>query len=151
MWNKEQDFSRYIIGKLKRAGCNPIRVESGTTGVGFPDLYVMGLGDYFIELKNVKYSIDDYKWKIPWRAGQQAWAQTYRQYHTSKSGAKCTWTFVGMTDGVVFIRMSKFAENNTVYAGNNPDVFRYSFYKLRNLNLGEFLQAHSQVDSQEVA
>ena len=48
----EKEFSKRARGALKRAGCAVYPVETGATGVGFPDLVVLHEGGAsFVELK----------------------------------------------------------------------------------------------------
>ena len=83
MWENEQKFSRYLIKRLKNECfvCN--RIETHGTLNGMPDIFVQGHGiDTFIELKNMnKVSVNDKRFKVPWRPGQVAWATVYRNTH----------------------------------------------------------------------
>ena len=148
MWATEKQFGNYIMRKLDYVGFQSIRVESASTISGMPDLYVLGCGDdYFIELKNMKdKSINDGKWKIQWRPGQQAWAQQYNLHMncTCTGYVKCKspWTFVGLKDGVLLINMKYYYRNSTARSDNH---FVYVFDKdeFSKLNLSYFLRTHT--------
>ena len=150
MWNTEKVFGKYVMMKLKNVGMTPIRIESASTISGMPDIYVMGRHDYFIELKNMKdKSINSSSWKIEWRPGQQAWAQQYAAAHTVRVGkefikTKCSWTFVGLKDGVLLIRMENYKPDAKVYA-DDANVFMFTTDEFRILDLFWFLRTHSQV------
>lgn len=150
MWNNEKLFGKYVMMKLKNVGMTPIRIESASTISGMPDIYAMGRHDYFIELKNMKdKSINSSSWKIEWRPGQQAWAQQYAAAHTVHVGkefikTKCSWTFVGLKDGVLLIRMEDYIPDAKVYA-DNANVFMFTTDEFRILDLFWFLRTHSQV------
>lgn len=150
MWNTEKAFGQYVMQKFKKVGLVPIRIESASTISGMPDIYVMGRYDYFIELKNMKdKSINSINWKIEWRPGQQAWGQQYAASHSIRVGkefirTKYSWTFVGLKDGVLLIRMENYSADAKVYS-NSANVFKFTIDKFRELNLFWFLRTHSQV------
>lgn len=103
---KESEFSRYLRDKLKDAGFTVDRIESHSTGVGIPDMHVVGHGDeYWIELKSMpklhflKSKAEHFK--MPWRPGQRAWAISYMVGMLGK----CSMTAVRTADAVCFIRM----------------------------------------------
>lgn len=152
MWVTEKQFCNYIMSKLKSVGFQPIRVESASTISGMPDLYVLGnRDDYFIELKNMKNkSIKDGEWKIPWRPGQQAWAQQYNMhmfnYFPDCAKNKFSWTFVGLKDGALLIRMENYISTAMVFSNehvNSHFVFVFNKDELRKLDLALFLTTHS--------
>lgn len=141
MWRSEKDFGKYIMQRLKAKGMTAYRVETGMTTVGMPDLYAMGGGDdYFIEFKNMpKASIAKGKWKIPWREGQQMWAAEYRRTHMTSARTKCTFTFVGMSDGVLLLRMGSLFEGNYAEEGH-PDVWTFALSEFGKLDLYAWLR-----------
>jgi len=152
MWKTEKEFSQYIMSKLTKEGCQCIRIESASTISGMPDMYLMGLADdYFIEFKNMKdKSIKDACWKIPWRPGQQAWALSYHNHHTKRWPEQCTvtkysWTFVGLKDGVLLIRMAMYYHDNTIGIMNVDDYFVFSKEELTDIMLRRFLQKNTYV------
>ena len=151
MWKTEKEFGQYIMAKLSKEGAKCIRIESASTISGMPDMYLMGLADdYFIEFKNMKdKSIKDACWKIPWRPGQQGWALDYydrhsKQYSEAFVKSKHTWTFVGLKDGVLLIRMTVYRKDNVIYAS---DYFTFVFSKenLTKLKLSWFLKTYTYV------
>lgn len=118
----EYDFGRSFAFRLKKEGFDVVRIESHTTN-GIPDMFVQGYGtDYWIELKSMKGSIKDHRWKIAWRPGQQAWARTYNRKHDTD---KFTCTIVKLDDGYLVIPMDYYYEYNEV---DDRDV-----YKLKHL------------------
>lgn len=121
MWDTEAKFSHAIMNKLKSIGFDCMRIETGSTTTGCPDLWIQGHGDdFFIEFKNIKTaSIHDKEVKIPWRPGQQAWATRYRMFH---AGKKCSYTFAGLSDGWIAIKMNNVFNNNIVQM-NDENVF----------------------------
>ena len=151
MWDSERKFGEYIMSKLGRKGITPIRIESGPTTISrIPDLYVFGHNnDWFIELKNTwGKSIKDTHWSIPWRQGQRGWARQYSVNHTQLVpdrfvSTKYSWTFVGLDDGVLLIRMSNF-ESNKVF-DDNYSVFKFTLDEFKKCDLHWFLRTHSQV------
>ena len=151
MWATEKDFGKFVMNKLNKEGAKCIRIESASTISGMPDLYVMGFADdYFIEFKNMKNkSINDPLWKIQWRPGQQGWALDYYDRHTKQYGeafvkSKHSWTFVGLKDGVLLIRMTVYRKDNVIYA---KDYFTFTFSKenLTKLKLSWFLKTYTYV------
>ena len=151
MWDTEKKFGTYIMDKLKREGIIPIRIESASTVTGMPDLYVLGHNnDWFIELKNLRgKTIKGTHWRIPWRPGQHAWAQQYVAHHTQRAGnqflsSKYSWTFAGLKDGVLLIRMSAHNNNNVMLADDYA-IFKFTLDEFKELNLHWFLRTHSQV------
>lgn len=141
MWRSEKLFGQYILRKLKAQGFDTFRVETGMTTVGMPDVYAMGGGaDWWIELKNMqKSSIKSAYWRVPWRSGQQMWALSYWR---CLKGRKCSWTFVGLKDGVLIVRMGSLKEDNIVRA-EDKDAFVFSLADFAKLNLGRWLIEHA--------
>lgn len=149
MWATEKDFGKFMMNKLKKDGLVPIRIESASTISGMPDLYVEGAGDdYFIEFKNCRQAdvTSDY-WKIPWRPGQQGWAQKYninhtRNIHNVYTRRKYTWTFVGLSNGVLLIRMCDYNENNRIYC-EDANVFKFTNEQFKTVNIRLFLKMYT--------
>lgn len=145
MWENEQMFSRYLIQRLKNEGfvCN--RIETHGTLNGMPDMFVQGHGiDTFIELKNMKkVSVNDKRFKVPYRPGQVAWAAVY--YNTHKYSVndfdikRCSWTFIGCSDGIIALPMWS---NFMFYEVNASDI-RYTIDKCTKIK--DILMAHSQL------
>lgn len=151
MWSTEKQFGKMIMNKMKQEGLVPIRIETAQTVSGMPDMYVLGhnSNDWFIELKNIKGKINSKCWKIPWRPGQQAWAQQYATCHIRGIckeflSVKYSWTFVGLDDGVLLIRMSCYRNDAKVLA-DDYSVFKFSLSEFKKLSLQWFLRTHSQV------
>lgn len=135
MWNTEKEFGKCVMAALKLAGYSCMRIESASTITGCPDLWVQGKGnDYFIELKNVKVQERPAECdmntaaplRVSWRQGQQGWAIQYAKAHQKVLDTvircKYSWTFVGMRNCVVAIRM-RHTFNSNLVEWNDPDVF----------------------------
>lgn len=145
MWESEQKFSHALIKWLKNEGfvCN--RIETHGTLNGMPDMFVQGNGmDTFIELKNMKKaSVNDERLKVQWRPGQVAWATVYRNTHLfSINGfniTRCSWTFIGCSDGIIALPMySNFLCNEV----NGCDI---KFFIEKDDKIKDVLMAHSQL------
>jgi hypothetical protein len=89
-----------------------MRIESGETARGIPDLYIRNnKREYWIELKNIKRdSVYRAVWQIPWRPGQQAWALRYK-----RCSGLCSYTIVALKDGYMLVPMRGRFKNNTVF------------------------------------
>lgn len=145
MWESEQKFSHYLIQRLKNEGfiCN--RIETHGTLNGMPDMFVQGNGmDTFIELKNMKkVSVNDERFKVSWRPGQVAWATVYRNTHACSVNGfdiiRCSWTFIGCSDGIIALPMwSNFMLNEV----NTSDI-KYVIGKYTKIK--DILMSHSQL------
>ena len=124
MYSTEKDFGKAVIIRLKKEGMQCERVESHSTGLGFPDVYVQGRGfDCWLELKNCKTaSIMQDKIRVDWRPGQQPW---YERYYAAHRGERNVVTLMSCIDGVIVI------PNYLLYPGN---IVEQPFY----LNWKEF-------------
>lgn len=81
MFRSEQEFSKALVETLRANYWFVQRLESATTGVGIPDLWVAKNGkDFFIELKNMPKCDGGLCIPVPWRRGQQAWALEYLRH-----------------------------------------------------------------------
>ena len=104
----EQSFSQSVMKVF-----DGVRVESGTTSVGIPDIYYWNT---WIELKNEK-SIMKLPYKVHWRPGQQAFALK----HLQQTG-RCTYTFIRFSNCIALVPMIKHFVNNIITA-NDIKVF----------------------------
>ena len=145
MWESEQKFSHYLIKRLKDEGFTCNRIETHGTLNGMPDMFVQGHGmDTFIELKNMKnISVNDERFKVQWRPGQVAWATIYRNTHMHDVNGfdttRCSWTFIGCSDGIIALPMwSNFMLNEV----NLFDI-RYTIDRCTKIK--DLLMAHSQL------
>lgn len=139
MWETESKFVHYVANKLSKEGAFMMRIETGSTARGVPDMYVQANGDdYWIEFKNCKY---EPVVEIPWRNGQQSWAHKYckhtLQHITSDMyRLKYSWTCVGSPSGVTLIRMNK------IWEDRRPDPS--AIYKVgKHDKITDILLAHS--------
>lgn len=110
----EKQFGHSIIRELNNLGLDCTRIESHGTSVGIPDLFVQGYGyDMWIELKcDMKQSIEQAKFKVPWRPGQQAWMMRYFNAHNKN---RCGVTLMRCKDGILVIAHVKVFDNCEVY------------------------------------
>ena len=152
MWSTEKIFGKYVMDVMRRNRMTPVRIESASTISGMPDLLVMDniSGDSFVELKNIKgKSVHDGSWKIPWRPGQQAWSQTYKANHYIKRDlwfmSRCSWTFVGLDDGLLMVRMSQYRSDAKVKAGCDGDVIIMTREEFSACDLPLVMKAQSYV------
>lgn len=132
-YKTEADFCKYIMQRLQTAGMSYTRLESHSTSVGIPDLYVLGFGyDCFIELKNIpQQSITDERFLIPYRPGQQAWGMTYYAGHDQ---TKCALTICALKDGVMIRRVNKYLPDNRI-ACDSINCFTIPYRILYKLNI----------------
>lgn len=98
-YRNEAAFSKALVTAMRNKGIFVQRIESGETGKGIPDLFVITRGvPMWIELKRVHDTCSDKQYfTIPWRPGQQAWLHdvTYR-------GVVCM-TLACYDDGIIKI------------------------------------------------
>lgn len=146
MYNTEKEFSKALMHKLKSEGYHCSRIETATTITGIPDLFIMGNGDdFFIELKNNKQvTLNKGIYKVPWRAGQQAWALQYQLAHKTGCITKHTWTIMSVKDGIIFIRMDKYREDNIANLADDS-VFIFTDKEFREMCLMHFLTSNTYI------
>ena len=141
MWKTEKDFGKSLMAKFKKEGMDCMRIETAGTITGCPDLFIQGKGtDAFIELKRVHVELPamcDYRVSslaVPWRPGQQAWAQRYKQCHLNK----VSWTFVDCDDGIAIIPMDKYFVHDVVMFSDNC-LFWVTEKEYRTLSLTKIM------------
>ena len=145
MWESEQKFSHYLIQRLKDEDFMCNRIETHGTLNGMPDMFVQGNGmDTFIELKNMKKSsVNDKRFKVPWRPGQVAWATIYRNTHMYNVNGfgitRCSWTFIGCSDGIIALPMC----SDFMLSEVNASDIKYIID--RQTKIKDILMAHSQL------
>lgn len=112
MYKSEAAFSSALCKMLTAHGVWHQRIESAITGRGIPDLYIRKPArEWWVELKNIKTaSVYDEVIVVPWRQGQQAWAQEYLRY----SGGLCSYTIAALKDGYIVIPMTRVFKKNGV-------------------------------------
>lgn len=147
MWRSERDFVQYIKNKLK--GISMTRIESGGTGNGIPDMYVVARGySFWIEFKNMRNdSIKDNEWNITWRPGQQAWLLQNTPMYLTKTTThyNINYTVVGMKDGIVIIPMTKFYTDNRVMNTIHVKTVSISELKSNKFDILKYLCTRSEV------
>lgn len=118
-YRNEAAFSRALVTAMRNKGIFVQRIESGETGKGIPDLYVITRGvSMWIELKRVHSTCSDKKnVDIPWRPGQQAWLND-----VTKRGVLCC-TLACFDDGILQI------PHNTIWNKNLVLVVACRYYK----------------------
>lgn len=152
MWKNERAFVKYVSSRLEAEGLNVMRIESAATAPGCPDMYVMGRGmSTFIEFKNMSdKSIHDGQWRVPWRAGQLAWAMQYLFSHRIEYAGQfhdgmASWTAVGLKDGVLLIRMSvPFKDNLVLKDRHAPYIWLFGRKEFSSLDLRGFFFRHTR-------
>lgn len=109
-YRNEAAFSKALVTAMRNKGIFVQRIESGETGKGIPDLFVITKGvPMWIELKRVHDICSNKRYvEIPWRPGQQAWLNS-----VSKRGVMCC-TLACFDDGIVMIHHNIIFPNNTV-------------------------------------
>ena len=79
-YRNEAAFSKALVTAMRNKGIFVQRIESGETGKGIPDLFVITKGTpMWIELKRIHDTCSHKRHvEIPWRPGQQAWLYDVR-------------------------------------------------------------------------
>lgn len=108
-YRNEAAFSKALVTAMRSKGMFVQRIESGATGKGIPDLFVITKGTpMWIELKRVHSVCRRPCVEIPWRPGQQAWL-----HDVSRRGVMCC-TLACFDDGIVMIHHNIIFQNNIV-------------------------------------
>ena len=109
-YRNEAAFSKALVTAMRNKGIFVQRIESGETGKGIPDLFVIMKGcPMWIELKRVHAMISQNAWLvIPWRPGQQAWLNDVQ-----KRGVQCI-TLACYDDGIAKINHHELWGKNCV-------------------------------------
>ena len=114
-YRNEDAFSKALCTAMRAKGIFVQRIESGETGKGIPDLFVITKGvPMWIELKRIHGNIPRYGGQhviIPWRPGQQAWLTDVQS-----RGVKCI-TIACFNNGILLIHHDKIYANNSVLVG----------------------------------
>lgn len=136
LFKNENSFCNYIKKYLLDYFGMVQRIESGSTARGIPDLYIVDI-DQWVELKcQNDLSLQDDKWTIDWRAGQQAWAaqyymakeKLYKVYGNRVNSNRYTVTLVAMKDCIALIKMKMVFDNNTIRKDIAKESFLISFF-----------------------
>ena len=132
MTRTEYDFMRDIKKKFDQVNGIVVRIETGTTALGVPDMYVMVPALRYnkwtkhtfnqvlwIETKKVNRAYNgNRELTVKWSAPQQRFATAYRMARTRNArGAtvvRYTWTFVRLDTGVLLVPMYKYWSDNKV-------------------------------------
>lgn len=113
----EKEFYQEVKSRLQKDGFDCVRIESGSTEKGIPDIFVQGNGgDFWVEMKAENAKVLDTKKekiKVHYRSGQLAWAMRYALAH---HGKKHTYTLIHCTDSVIIIDMTR--ENIAIIEDN---------------------------------
>lgn len=91
-YRNEAAFSKALTKAMRSRNWFVQRIESGTTGKGIPDLYVVTPHKKacWIELKREKGCIPQTGYvSIHWRPGQQAWLHSVTQYKQTAITLAC--------------------------------------------------------------
>lgn len=138
MGRTEYDFMHDIKEKFDEINGIVVRIETGTTALGVPDMYVMVPSLRYnkwtkctfnqilwIETKKVNMPFGGYReLPVKWSTPQQRFATAYRMASTRRARGstimKFTWTFVRLDTGVVLVPMYK------QWSGNKVDMFDHA-------------------------
>ena len=117
-YRNEAAFSKALVTAMRAKGIFVQRIESGETGKGIPDLFVITKGTpMWVELKRVHGTCSDKQFlEIPWRPGQQAWLNDVQS-----RGVTC-FTLVCYDDGIVKIQAGIYQANRV------PQGFGFTKY-----------------------
>ena len=119
-YRNEAAFSKALCTAMRAKGIFVQRIESGETGKGIPDLFVITKGvPMWIELKRIHGACHRNYVEIPWRPGQQAWL-----HDVTHRGVKCS-TLACFDDGILLIDHHNIWAKNLVpvqVCGYYPDI-----------------------------
>ena len=116
-YRNEAAFSKALVTAMRNKGIFVQRIESGETGKGIPDLFVITKKvPMWIELKRIHGACHRDYVEIPWRPGQQAWLND-----VTKRGMKCM-TLACFDDGILMIF------HDTIWNKNLVPVQACGFY-----------------------
>ena len=136
LFKNERYFSNYIKKYLSNYFSMVQRIESGSTARGIPDLYIADI-DQWVELKcQNELSLQDNKWTIDWRAGQQAWADQYyrakekmfTKYNNRQNSNRYVITLVAMKDCIALIKMKMVFDTNAIRKNVAKESFLIAFF-----------------------
>ena len=118
-YRNEAAFSKALVTAMRAKGIFVQRIESGETGKGIPDLFIITKGvPIWIELKRIHDTCSDkFTVNIPWRQGQQAWLFDVR------SRGVATATLACFNDGILKI------PHHTVWLHDRVPVELCDYYK----------------------
>ena len=114
-YRNEAAFSKALCTAMRAKGIFVQRIESGETGKGIPDLFVITKGvPMWIELKRIHDTTpvtDTGAVTIPWRPGQQAWL-----HDVTCRGVRCM-TLACFDNGILQISHERIYTANIVVVG----------------------------------
>lgn len=118
-YRNEAAFSKALVTAMRAKGIFVQRIESGETGKGIPDLFIITKGTpMWIELKRIHTTCSGKPFlEIPWRPGQQAWLFDVR------SRGVATMTLACFNDGILRI------PHTTVWTHDRVPVELCDYYK----------------------
>lgn len=118
-YRNEAAFSKALVTAMRNKGIFVQRIESGETGKGIPDLFVITKGTpMWIELKRIHTVCSRLPYfDIPWRPGQQAWLSDVQT-----RGVTCM-TLACYDDGILMIK------HDTTYPANRVPHGMALYYK----------------------
>lgn len=138
MIRTEYDFMHEVKDKFDQVNAIVVRIETGTTALGVPDMYAMIPAfksskhmvnqALWIETKKVNRPFNgDGELAIKWSTPQQRFATAYRMASTRRTrGAtvvRYTWTFVRMDTGVLLVPMYRQYHDNKVDTTDHAVVY----------------------------
>jgi hypothetical protein len=94
-YRNERLFSEAVLRELNKKRVFNVRIETGTTSRGVPDIYCrLRNTEVWLELKNTHQSIYASNYTVPYRPGQEAW-----HYRYFRAAHLPVLTFVACRDG----------------------------------------------------
>lgn len=118
----EAQFYKELKKELNSRGLDTIRLESHTTQVGIPDVFIQGHGiDVFVELKVINTKVESFSGLVPWRPGQQSFARNYYLRHNCE---KFVLSLIRFEDALVVIPVYKLYKNNKIDIKTDAVIFK---------------------------
>ena len=153
IWRTEQEFVHSFSSKLTRDGIDTIRIETGSTGNGVPDMFIQGRGrDMWLEFKNEQRDCPPNTARIKWRPGQVGWHTKYAGQHMKLIRAngmsyvrvQHSFTLAAFNGDILVIRMPGTDEFDHGYVdvNNSTNVFvlpHIMYAGMRGIDLFNFL------------
>lgn len=123
-WGSESQFGRSVSALCDKLGLFHVRIESGSTCRGIPDLYIEGVGfGVWVELKRERrkcVNLSEGDVTVHWREGQLMWM--WRKWKGSGYKRPC-YTLIAFNDCIGLLPVMKLYENNRVPVG---DIMLYT-------------------------
>jgi hypothetical protein len=117
-YSSESMFVAALNRHLSEAGYLVTRIESGSTCLGVPDMYVVKPHkDFWLEAKRVKTPLQETN-KIPWRPGQVAWMLNHYRYMKEPC-----FTIIAFDTNICLVPMTRIFTDNIVTLNDMSNVW----------------------------